>query len=245
MKGRLYTLNLKSPKQVIDFYEKIAFLYNTYILLMEIKVAIFEDNKMLRESLQQLVNNEEDMACTGAFADANKLVRNMQMANPDVVMMDINMPGISGIEAVQAIKEKFPEVRILMQTVFEENDKIFAAICAGASGYMLKKTAPHQMIEAIRQTWLGGAPMTPSVAAKVLQMFRLQSNYEKNELIDLSEREKEILSLLVKGKSYKAVALECFISIDTVSTHVRHIYEKLHVHSKSEAVAKAINQKLV
>jgi DNA-binding NarL/FixJ family response regulator len=212
---------------------------------MEIKIAIFEDNKMLLQSLQQLVNNAEDMICTGTFSDANKLVRNMQMANPDVVMMDINMPGMSGIEAVQVIKEKFPQVHILMQTVFEENDKIFAAICAGASGYMLKKTAPQQMIEAVRETHLGGAPMTPSVAVKVLQMFRLQSPDKKNEFIDLSEREKEILALLVKGKSYKAVATDCFISIDTVSTHVRHIYEKLHVHSKSEAVAKAINQKLV
>jgi len=212
---------------------------------MEIKVAIFEDNKMLRESLQQLINNAEDMACTGAFPDANKLVRNMQLANPDVVMMDINMPGTSGIEAVHVIKEKFPQVQILMQTVFEENDKIFAAICAGASGYMLKKTPPQKMIEAVRETYLGGAPMTASVAVKVLQMFRSQSTSQQKEFIDLSEREKEILALLVKGKSYKAVASDCFISIDTVSTHVRHIYEKLHVHSKSEAVAKAINQKLI
>ncbi len=212
---------------------------------MEIKVAIFEDNKTLRESLQQLVNSQDDMYCTGVFADANKLVRNMQSANPDVVMMDINMPGISGIEAVQIIKEKFPQVQILMQTVFEENDKIFAAICAGASGYMLKKTPPQKMIEAINETYLGGAPMTASVAVKVLQMFRVQSNETKKEFFDLSEREKEILALLVKGKSYKAIASECFISIDTVSTHVRHIYEKLHVHSKSEAVAKAIHQKLV
>jgi DNA-binding NarL/FixJ family response regulator len=159
--------------------------------------------------------------------------------------MDINMPGLSGIEAVQQIKEKFPTVQILMQTVFEDNDKIFAAICAGASGYMLKKTAPLKMIEAIRETHLGGAPMSASVAAKVIQMFRLQGAGQKNEFIDLSDREKEILALLVKGKSYKAIAAECFISIDTVGTHVRHIYEKLHVHSKSEAVAKAINQKLV
>lgn len=212
---------------------------------MEIKVAIFEDNKMLRESLQQLVNNTEGMACTGAFSDANKLVRNMQLSNPDVVMMDINMPGISGIEAVQIIKEKFPQVHILMQTVFESNDKIFAAICAGASGYMLKKTAPQKMIEAIHETYLGGAPMTASVAVKVLQMFRSQATGVQNEFIDLSEREKEILALLVKGKSYKAIASVCFISVDTVSTHVRHIYEKLHVHSKSEAVAKAIHQKLI
>ncbi len=129
--------------------------------------------------------------CTGAFSDANKLLRNMQMANPDVVMMDINMPGISGIEAVQVIKEKFPQVQILMQTVFEENDKIFAAICAGASGYMLKKTPPQKMIEAIRETHLGGAPMTASVAVKVLQMFRSQSTGEKmNSLIFQNAKKK-------------------------------------------------------
>jgi len=141
------------------------------------------------------------------------------------------------------IKEKFPNVNILMQTVFDDNDKIFAAICTGASGYMLKKTAPQKMIEAIRETYQGGAPMTPSVAVKVLEMFRLKTKVEQNEFIDLSERKKEILGLLVKGKSYKAIASDCFISIDTVSTHVRHIYEKLHVHSKSEAVAKAIFKK--
>ena len=214
-------------------------------ILMEIKVALFEDNKKLRESLVQLINSAEDMICTGAFADANKLIHNMPQANPDVVMMDINMPGISGIEGVKMIKENFPGIHILMQTVFDDNDKIFAAICAGASGYMLKKTPPQKMIEAIRETYQGGAPMTPSVAVKVLEMFRLQTKTDKNEFIDLSEREREILGLLVKGKSYKAIASDCFISIDTVSTHVRHIYEKLHVHSKSEAVAKAIFQKLV
>lgn len=212
---------------------------------MEIKVAIFEDSKPLRESLQQLVDSREDMICTGAFADANKLLRNMEDANPDVVLMDINMPGTSGIEAVQVIKEKFPNVQILMQTVFEENDKVFAALCAGASGYMLKKTPPQKMIEAIHETYNGGAPMTPSIAVKVLQMFRHQSIPAKNEFIDLSEREKEILGVLVKGKSYNAIAETCFISIDTVKTHIKHIYEKLHVHSKSEAVAKAIQQKLV
>jgi DNA-binding NarL/FixJ family response regulator len=185
------------------------------------------------------------MICTGAFADANKLMHNMQSADPDVVLMDINMPGTSGIDAVLIIKEKFPNVRILMQTVFDENDKIFAALCAGASGYMLKKTPPHKMLEAIHETYHGGAPMTPSIAAKVLQMFRHQSTPSKTEFIDLTDREREILGWLVKGKSYKTIANECFISIDTVSTHVKHIYEKLHVHSKSEAVAKAIRQKLV
>src|SRR5687768_2340805 len=212
---------------------------------MQIKVALFEDNKKLRESLEQLINSAEDMTCTGSFSDANKLVHDMQVANPDVVMMDINMPGISGIEAVKTIKEKFPNAHILMQTVFDDNDKIFAANCAGASGYMLKKTAPQKMIEAIRETYQGGAPMTPSVAVRVLEMFRLQTRAEKNEFINLSESEREILRMLVKVKSYKAIASDCFISIDTVSTHVLHIYEKLHVNSKSEAVAKANFQKLV
>lgn len=212
---------------------------------MQIRVALFEDNNKLRESLKQLVDSAEDMTCTGAFADANKLIHNMRQADPDIVMMDINMPGTSGIEGVRIIKENFPGVHILMQTVFDDNDKIFAAICAGASGYMLKKTTPQKMIEAIRETYQGGAPMTPSVAVKVLEMFRIQTRVEKNEFIDLSEREREILGILVKGKSYKVIAAECFISIDTVSTHARHIYEKLHVHSKSEAVAKAIFQKLV
>jgi len=210
-----------------------------------IKVAVFEDNKKLRESLSQLINSAEGMLCVGAFPDATRLLQNVTQANPDVIMMDINMPGTSGIEAVMIITEKHPAIQILMQTVFEDEDKIFAAICAGASGYMLKKTAPHKMIEAVREIYAGGSPMTASVAAKVLKMFRLQSGSPKSEFVDLSAREKEILGLLVSGKSYKAIASSCFISIDTVSTHIRHIYEKLHVHSKSEAVAKAIFQKLV
>lgn len=214
-------------------------------IFVEIKAAIFEDNKALRESLQQLINSTDDIACVGAFADANKLMRDMELSNPDVVLMDIDMPGVSGIEAVQVIKAKFPRVRILMQTVFDDDDKIFAAICAGASGYILKKSSPQKIIESIRETNLGGAPMTPSVAQKVLQMVRLQTEGSIKEFIDLSDREKEILSLLVKGKSYKMVAVECFIAFDTVNTHVRHIYEKLHVHSKSEAVVKAIQQKLI
>jgi DNA-binding NarL/FixJ family response regulator len=212
---------------------------------MELKVAIFEDNNVLRHSLQQLINDTAGMICTGAFADANRLIGNMQLSNPDVVLMDINMPGVSGIEAAQLVKKHLPHVRILMQTVFEESDKIFAAICAGASGYILKKTSPQKIIEAITEIHAGGFPMTPSIAGKVLDLLRLQNKETKSEFIQLSEREKEILGLLVKGKSYKAIASMCFISIDTVSTHIKHIYEKLHVHSKSEAVVKAINHKLI
>lgn len=212
---------------------------------MDIQVAIFEDNNLLRRSLEQLIDATPGIICTGSFADANRLLRNMESAKPDVVVMDINLPGISGIEAVQIIREKFPQVRIMMQTVFDDSDKVFAAICAGASGYILKKTSPPKIIEAISDTYHGGSPMTPSIAGKVLDMLRSQGIGTKQEFIRLSEREKEILALLVKGKSYKAIASSCFISLDTVSTHVKHIYEKLHVHSKSEAVAKAIKQKLI
>ena len=211
----------------------------------EINVAVFEDNDQLRESLSQLIDNAGGLHCTGAFADANQLERKITKSKPDVIIMDIDLPGMNGIDAVSAIHEKLPSVRVLMQTVFDDNDKIFAAIRAGASGYILKKAAPAKIIEAIRETYNGGAPMTPSIAEKVLKMFRIQTQETNAEKIDLSDREKEILSLLVKGRSYKMIAADCFISIDTVNSHIKNIYEKLHVHSKSEAVVKAINQKLI
>ena len=213
--------------------------------MRRIKVVMFEDNKQLRESLSELINSNEEFECVGAFADANNLQHKIERTKPGVVMMDIDMPGMNGIDAVNILHEKFPAIRVLMQTVFDDNDKIFAAIRAGASGYILKKSTPAKIIEAIRETFNGGAPMTPSIAEKVLNMFRIQTQQAQAEKIDLSEREKEILSLLVKGKSYKMIAAECFISIDTVNSHIKNIYEKLHVHSKSEAVVKAINQKLI
>jgi DNA-binding NarL/FixJ family response regulator len=210
-----------------------------------IRVAVFEDNIQLLESLRQLIDNVPELVCTGAFPDAKQLERKIEKSQADVAMMDIDMPGMNGIDAVNILHEKFPKVRVLMQTVFDDNDKIFAAIRAGASGYILKKATPAKIIEAIYETYRGGAPMTPSIAEKVLNMFRIQTQQTRAEKIDLSDREKEILALLVKGKSYKMIAAECFISIDTVSTHIKNIYEKLHVHSKSEAVVKAINQKLI
>src|SRR5438045_2909267 len=137
-------------------------------LMRKLKVVVFEDNKQFRESLSELINSNEEFECSGAFADANHLQHKIERTKPDVVMMDIDMPGINGIDAVNIIHEKFQSIRVLMQTVFDENDKIFAAIRAGASGYILKKTTPAKIIEAIRETFNGGAPMTPSIAEKVL-----------------------------------------------------------------------------
>jgi len=212
---------------------------------MHIRVTIFEDNKSLRNGLYQLINGSEGFICGGAFEDCLDLMKNIEETKPDVVLMDIQMPGINGIEAVGMLREKYPELKILMQTIFEDNEKIFQSILAGASGYILKNTSPTRFLEFIKETYEGGAPMSPSVATKVLKIVAQQSAQKKPDNFNLSEREKEILSCLVKGMSYKLIADACFISIDTVRGHIRNIYEKLHVHSKGEAVAKAIKSNIV
>ena len=212
---------------------------------MKIKVTVFEDNKSLRQGLYQLINGSDGFECVGAFEDCLNLLKDIANTKPDVVLMDIQMPGINGIEAVKILHEKYPDLKILMQTIFEESDKIFQSILAGASGYILKNTSPSRILEFIKETYEGGAPMSPSVATKVLKIVTEQSPSVKAQNFNLSEREKEILSCLVKGMSYKLIADACFISIDTVRGHIRNIYEKLHVHSKGEAIATAMKGKIV
>lgn len=212
---------------------------------MDIRVVIFEDNKSLRQGLYQLINGSEGFKCVGAFEDCMNLVKEIEDSRPQVVLMDIQMPGINGIEAVSILRTKFPELKILMQTIFEDSDKIFNSILAGASGYILKTTSPSRILDFIKETYEGGAPMSPSVATKVLKMVSQQSPLSKLANFNLSDREKEILSCLVNGMSYKLIAGSCFISIDTVRGHIRNIYEKLHVHSKGEAIAAAIKSNLV
>ena len=212
---------------------------------MDIRVLIFEDNKSLRQGLFQLINGSEGFECVGAFEDCLNLIKNIEETRPDVVLMDIEMPEINGIQAVHIIRQKFPELKILMQTIFEDNDKIFQSILAGASGYILKTTSPSRMLDFIKETYEGGASMSPSVATKVLKIVQQQSPNFKVNNFNLSEREKEILSCLVKGMSYKLIADSCFISIDTVRGHIRNIYEKLHVHSKGEAIATALKSNII
>jgi DNA-binding NarL/FixJ family response regulator len=212
---------------------------------MNIKVVIFEDNNSLRKSLFQLIDGSDGFTCVGAFEDCLNLLKDIENTKPDVVLMDIEMPGIKGIEAVRILREKYPDLKILMQTIFEDDEKIFNSILAGASGYILKNTSPTRFLDFIKETYEGGAPMSPSVATKVLKMVVQQSPSVKPNDFNLSEREKEILSCLVKGMSYKLIADTCNISIDTVRGHIRNIYEKLHVHSKGEAVATAIKSRIV
>jgi len=209
---------------------------------MKIRVIIFEDNESLRLGLYQLVNSREEYQCVGAFKDCLNLLQNIKDTCPDIVLMDIQMPGIDGIEAVRILRDKYPTLRILMQTIFEDNDKIFQSILAGASGYILKNTPSERILDSLKEVYDGGAPISPSIATKVLKMM---VPAEAGQSFNLSDREKEILGCLVKGMSYKLIAKTCFISVDTVRAHIRSIYEKLHVHSKGEAVAKAIKGNIV
>jgi DNA-binding NarL/FixJ family response regulator len=210
-----------------------------------IKVVIFEDNRSLREGLAAMISGTPGFECTGAYPNCNNLLKNIEHSKPDVVLMDIEMPGINGIEAVEMIKEEFPGIKILMETIFDDDEKIFNSICAGAEGYILKHTTPVEIMEAIAEIHEGGSPMTPSIANRVLKMVKTRPEPGNKESFDLSAREKEILTCLVKGMSYKMIADTCFISIETVNVHIKNIYKKLHVHSKSEAVVKAIKGKIV
>lgn len=201
----------------------------------DIAVTIFEDNYLLRDSYYQLINGTPGFLCTGAFDNASDLVFKIKHSNPDVVLMDIDMPGINGIEAVGIIKQNFPSVHVIMQTVFEDEEKIFLAIQAGAEGYILKKTPPAKMLEAIAEVNSGGAPMTPSIASKTLKLFRSGTRPLPDKMESkLTERQKEILECIVNGMSYKLIADKLSISVDAVRYHVKNIYEILHVHSRYE-----------
>lgn len=210
-----------------------------------IRVAIFEDNKQLRESLSFVVDSTPGYICTGAFVDCNDLEECMDVSKPDVVLMDIEMPGMSGIDAVKIIRKKFPEVQVLMQTVFQDDDNIFRAVCAGASGYILKNTSPAQYIEAIKDVYAGGSPMTGFVARRVLELFSKYVPHTEENDYQLSEREKGILQLLAQGKSYKQIADATDLAFETVRSHMKRIYAKLHVSSNTEAVLKVIKERLV
>ena len=207
-----------------------------------IKITIVEDNHTLRNSLQSLFNRTPGMICVSALAHLMNVVSDISKDVPDIVLMDIDLPNISGIEGVRTIKNTFEKVQILMFTVFEDDEKIFAAIRAGASGYLLKKTPPADIITAVKELHAGGAPMSPSIARKVLQAFQAPAHNTLNDY-ELTPREKEILFSLVDGLSYKKIGEKYFISLSTIRTHISNIYAKLHVHSKSQAVAKVLQGK--
>jgi len=211
---------------------------------MAIRICIFEDNKNFRNGLIELFSTVEGFEISGAFDTCDQLIKRLKQARPDVVLMDIKMPGMSGTEAVRQIRANGLQVKVVMQTVFEDDDKIMAAISAGASGYILKNSPPAKFIEAVEEAYHGGAPMTGSIAAKVLVTFQSQIPVIPADT-NLTSREKEVLQLLVLGKSYKMIAAELSITYVTVRFHMKNIYEKLHVTSMTEAVARAIQERLI
>lgn len=211
-----------------------------------ITVIIVEDNKIIREGLAALINGTDGFTCTAAYPDCESFLNNLECSNVDVVLMDIGLPGMSGIEGVIKAKKMCPDLNILILTVYEESKLIFEALCAGACGYLVKKTPPLRLLEAIKDAHEGGSPMSSHIARKIVTVFQQNSNpLFPDSQFDLTVREKEVLTGLAEGSSYLDISQRLFISIDTVRHHIRNIYRKLHVHSQSEAVAKALRKGLI
>lgn len=211
-----------------------------------IKVVVVEDNDSIREGLKVLIDGTEGYKCVDTFADCVTMLKHVAALKPDVLLMDLGLPGMSGIEGIKRVKALLPEITILVLTIYEENELIFEALCAGASGYLVKKTPPSKLLDAINEAYQGGAPMSSHIARKVIDFFQKKEPIAKQkDSYTLTPREKEILTGLVEGHNFKAIADSLFISVDTVRFHFRNIYKKLHVHSQSAAVAKAIKEKLI
>jgi DNA-binding NarL/FixJ family response regulator len=206
-------------------------------------ILLYEDNRLLSESIQSMLRLNSNLNLLGAYENPLRVNEQIENQKPDVLLMDIDMPGMTGIEAVAHVRSINKDIPILMLTVFDDNQHVFDAICAGASGYLLKKHIATKLFSAIEEVVEGGAPMSPSIARMVLASMQ-QKALPQNPY-QLTPKEKEVLTSLSKGNSYKLIAVQFEISIDTVRSHIRKIYEKLHVHSQTEAVSKAINEKLV
>lgn len=209
-----------------------------------IEVTIIEDQDQTREGLATLIDGAAGLRTCGAYPSMERALAGLGTSEPDIALCDIQLPGMSGIEGVRLLKARLPSLQILMLTVFADNEHVFEAICAGASGYLLKDTPPTRLVEAIHELHAGGAPMSPEIARKVVTMFSRVAPPTREET-KLSSREEEILKLLAEGHSYKTAARALSLSIDTIRFHIRHIYQKLHVHSKSEAVLLALRQGIV
>src|SRR5262245_14799937 len=210
----------------------------------EIKVAIIEDHREFREYLAALIGGTEGFRCTGSYGSVELALSKIGDALPDIVLTDIGLPGMSGIEGIRILKERYPQLLLLVQTIHEDDDRVFEALCAGASGYILKKTQPARLIEGLRDAARGGAPMSPEIASRVIRLFK---QIRPPERVDyrLTPHETRLLKLLVEGHNYKTAAAELGVTTSTINFHLQKIYEKLQVHSKTEAVAKALRNRLI
>lgn len=209
-----------------------------------IKVALVEDRREIRDALAAIIEGTEGFRCTGAFRTMEQALAEIGRDLPDVVLSDIGLPGMSGIEGVAILKERYPAMLLLILSVYEDDERIFDALCAGACGYLLKRTSPARLLESLKEAVQGGSPMSPEVARRVVALFRDFRPPEKADY-HLTPHETRLLKFLVEGHTYKTAAAELGVSINTISFHMKHVYEKLQVHSKSEAVAKALLSRLV
>jgi len=209
-----------------------------------LKVALIEDQPTIREGLQTLIDGTAGYHCSGSFGSMEEALDLIVDAIPDIVLVDIGLPRMSGIEGIRVLRQKYPDLPALVLTVYDDDKRIFDAICAGACGYLLKKTPPARLMESLKETVDGGAPMSPEVARRVIALFREVRPPESADY-RLSPHEIRLLKLLVEGHNYKTAASELKVSVNTIRFHIRSIYEKLHVHSKSEAVAKALRERLL
>ena len=209
-----------------------------------IKVAIIEDQREVREGLATLINGTAGFRCVSSFRTMEDALRRIGDELPNVILTDLGLPGMSGTEGIRILKERYPDLPIVALTIYDDEEEIFDALCAGASGYMLKETQPARLLECLREVISGGAPMSPEVARRVVKLFR-EFRPPDRASHNLTPQETELLKLLVEGHNYKTAAAELAISIHTVSFHLRNIYEKLQVHSKSEAVSKALRERIV
>ena len=208
---------------------------------MDIKVSIVEDDSQIRGELSKLINGAENVRCISAYSNAEAALEEIPRLKPDVVLMDINLPNMNGVECIRRLRANSPEVKCLMLTVYEESEKIFNSLLAGASGYLLKRTRTAELLEAIREVRDGGSPMSSSIARKVVAYFN-EMGAAKSSTAALTPRELQVLELLAKGMAYKNIADELSLSIETIRMNVKHIYTKLHVHSRGEAAAKYLQQ---
>ena len=209
---------------------------------MAARIVIFEDNNNLRESLALLLNNHDGYEVVGHYPDCINATEIVRVDNPDVVLMDIDMPGKSGIEGVAMVKEAKPKTAVIIYTVFEDDEKLFKCLCAGANGYLLKKTPPQKLFDALHEVLEGGAPLSPQIAKKVLNTFHVNTTRFK---YSLTPREMEVLQYLTKGYGSKQIAAEMFLSYETVRSHLKNIYQKLHVNCGKEAIVKALQEQIV
>ena len=210
----------------------------------EIKIAIIEDRREIRDGLAMLISGTTGFSCAGKYGSMEEALPRIGNSLPDLVLCDIGLPGMNGIEGIRQLKTKYPELMLVMLTIYDDDERIFDALCAGANGYLLKKTPPARLLESLRDAAAGGAPISPEVAGKVIRLFRDVRPPERAEY-NLTPHETRILKMLVDGHNYKTAAAQLSVSVSAVAFHMRNIYEKLQVHSKSEAVAKALRDQIV